>query len=74
MFSLIEDNIMTDMDKGTYLKIAMDAVMGSEPLSSKDFSTFEGENRVNHEENLDEFWPDYEQVDRLVLETFFREV
>ncbi len=74
MFSLIEDNIVTNMDKGTYLKIAMDAVMSSEPLSDKDFSTFEGENLYNEEEQYDEFWPDYEQVDRLVLDTFFREV
>jgi hypothetical protein len=62
------------MDKGTYLKIAMDAVMSGEPLSSKDFSTFEGESRVNQEEYLDEFWPDYQQVDQLVLDTFFRQV
>ena len=74
MFSLIEGNIMTNMEKGTYLKIAMDAVMSGEPLSSKDFSTFEGESRVNREEQLDEFWPDYQQVDQLVLDTFFREV
>ena len=74
LFSLIEDNIVTNMDKGTYLKIAMDAVMSGEPLSSKDFSTFEGESRVNQEEYLDEFWPDYQQVDQLVLDTFFRQV
>ena len=74
MFSLIEDNIVTNMDKGTYLKIAMDAVMSGEPLSDKDFSTFEGKNILNQEAQKDEFWPDYEQVDRLVLDTFFREV
>ena len=74
MFSLIEDNIVTNMDKGTYLKIAMDVAISGEPLSDKDFSTFEGENVVNYEENKDEFWPDYEQVDRLVLDTFFRQV
>ena len=73
IFSLIEDNIQTDMDKGTYLKIAMDAALG-EPLSDKDFSTFEGKNLFNEEEQLDEFWPDYEQVDQLILDTFFREV
>lgn len=74
MFSLIEGNIITDMAKGTYLKIAMDAVLSGDPLSDKDFSTLEGENLVNHEKNKDEFWPDYEQVDRLVLDTFFRQV
>ncbi|MDT3843908.1 MAG: LCP family protein [Bacillota bacterium] len=74
MFSLIEDNIVTNMKKGTYLKIAMDAVLRGEPLSDKDFSTLEGENLVNHEEEKDEFWPDYEQVDQLVLDTFFRQM
>ncbi len=72
MFSLIENNIITDMSKGTYLKIAMDAVLKDKPLSEEDFSTFEGENVVNHEEKLDEFWPDYTQVDQLTLDTFFR--
>ncbi|SFR79471.1 LCP family protein [[Clostridium] aminophilum] len=74
MFSLIEDNIVTNMKKGTYLKIAMDAVLSGEPLSDKDFSNLEGENLVNHEEEKDEFWPDYEQVDQLVLDTFFRQM
>ena len=74
MFSLIEDNIVTNMEKGTYLKIAMDIALNGELLNDSDFSTFEGENRVNHEADKDEFWPDYEQVDKLVLDTFFRQV
>jgi len=72
LFKIIEGNIVTNMEKGTYLKIAMDAVLKDEPLSKDDFSSFEGKNVVNHEENLDEFWPDYTQVDQLTLDTFFR--
>jgi hypothetical protein len=74
MFDLIEDNIMTDMSKGTYLKIAMDVVVKDGALTENDFSTFEGRNVVNEAEQLDEFWPDYTQVDKLTLDYFYRQV
>lgn len=74
MFDLIEDNIETNMDRTNYLKIAVDAAMKDKPLSDDDFSTFTGENKVNSEEQLDEFWPDYADVDQRTLQYFFREV
>ena len=74
MFDLIEDNIMTDMSKGTYLKIAMDVAVKDGALTENDFSTFEGRNVVNEAEQLDEFWPDYTQVDKLTLDYFYRQV
>ena len=74
MFDLIADNIETNMDRTSYLKIAMDIATKDQPLSEKDFSTFQGENKVNTEQNLDEFWPDYANVDQLTLEQFFRAV
>ena len=74
MFDLIEDNIETNMDRTSYLKIAMDDALKDKPLTDSDFSTFAGENRDNTEEKLDEFWPDYADVDRLTLEQFFRKV
>ena len=74
MFDLIEDNIETNMDRSSYLKIAMDVALKDKPLSDSDFSTFTGENRDNTEEKLDEFWPDYADVDQLTLEQFFRKV
>ena len=74
MFDLIEDNIETDMDRTSYLKIAMDVALKDKPLSESDFSCFAGENKVNTVENLDEFWPDYADVDQLTLDQFFRKV
>ena len=74
MFDLIEDNIMTDMSKGTYLKIAMDVAVKDGALTENDFSTFEGRNVVNEAEQLDEFWPDYTQLDKLTLDYFYRQI
>ena len=74
MFDLIEDNIETDMDRTSYLKIAMDVALKDKPLSDSDFSSFAGENKVNTEQQLDEFWPDYADVDQLTLDQFFRKV
>ena len=74
MFDLIEDNIETNMDRTSYLKIAMDVALKDKPLSDSDFSSFAGENKVNTEQQLDEFWPDYADVDQLTLNQFFRKV
>ena len=57
LFELVEDNIMTDMEKADYLKVAMDIAM------SKNVA---GEH--------DEYWPDYEDIDKLVLSLFYNEV
>ncbi len=73
MFDLIEDNIQTNMDRTNYLKIAMDAVLKDEPLSDADFSIYNGTSINNEDARLDEFWPDYSDVDRLTLQYFFRE-
>ncbi|SFG65484.1 LCP family protein [Oribacterium sp. WCC10] len=74
LFELIENNIVTDMSKGTYLKIALDIALNNEKFTNDNFSNLEGKSVVNHEENLDEFWPDYEYLDKLTLKYFFRSV
>lgn len=71
MFDLIEDSIITDMDKGTYLNLALEMLTKSELLSENSFITPKGEEKITE---YDEFWPDYSDIDKLVLNIFFREV
>lgn len=72
MFSSIEENIITDMDKGEYLKIALDIYAGGELLGEEDFFTPKGTNKKG--EKYDEFYPDYTDIDKLAMELFFREI
>lgn len=71
MFHLIDDNIITNMDKGTYLNLALEVLMKDDPLSESSFITPKGDIRVTE---YDEFWPDYVDIDKSVLNIFYREV
>jgi hypothetical protein len=71
MFDLIEDSIITDMDKGTYLNLAMEMLTNTELLADDSFLIPKGEEKITE---YDEFWPDYSDIDKLVLNIFFREV
>ena len=68
LFDLVQDNIMTDMEKADYLKVAMDIAMSSDPLTEEDFCSYNGENVAGEH---DEYWPDYEDIDKLVLSLFY---
>lgn len=71
LFHVIDDNIITNMEKSTYLDLALDIMMKDDPLSEDSFITPKGEMRMTEH---DEFWPDYADIDKLVLNIFFREV
>ncbi|WP_051671535.1 LCP family protein [Oribacterium sp. P6A1] len=71
MFQLLDDNIITNMEKGTYLDLALEILMKDDPLSESSFITPKGDIRITE---YDEFWPDYMDIDKSVLNIFYREV
>lgn len=81
MFQLIQDHIQTNMDKGQYLKVALD-MANSGPLEDQDFETIPGESRQGEEINpdtnqnqmYDQFYPDYKALDQLILADFYRTI
>lgn len=71
LFHIIDDNIITNMEKSTYLDLALEILMKEDPLSESSFITPKGEIRLTE---YDEFWPDYTDIDKSVLNIFYREV
>ena len=72
MFDAIESNMETNMQKGTYVKIAMDVAAKDRLLSEEDFYRVPGEYRRG--EVYDEFYADYYALDQLILQLFYRKV
>ena len=72
MFDAIESNMETNMQKGTYVKIAMDVAAKDKLLSQEDFHRVPGEYRRG--EVYDEFYADYYALDQLILDLFYRKV
>ena len=72
MFDAIESNMETNMQKGTYVKIAMDVAAKDKLLSEEDFYRVPGEYRRG--EVYDEFYADYYALDQMILELFYRKV
>ena len=70
LFELAQDHMVTDMDKGQYLKIAADAVAGTS-LTAESFRTLPGTGVSG--EKFDEFYPDQEAIVPLILELFYRQ-
>ena len=70
MFDAIADYMLTDMDKGTYLKLGLD-LAGSQGLSENDFYQIPGE--AGETAFYDEFYPDKQGILELMLELFYRE-
>lgn len=71
LFHIIDDNIITNMEKSTYLNLALEILMKEDQLSESSFITPKGDIRVTE---YDEFWPDYMDIDKSVLNIFYREV
>ncbi len=71
LFHIIDDNIITNMEKSTYLDLALEVLMKDDPLSESSFITPKGDIRVTE---YTEFWPDYMDIDKSVLNIFYREV
>lgn len=70
MFDAIEPYMITNMQKGTYLRMAMD-VLNSQQLADGDFYLLPGEAVLT---NLyDEYHPNHEAIAEMVLELFYRE-
>lgn len=70
LFELMEEYMVTDMGKETYLKIAMDAVTG-DPITKEDFRTIPGSGVVT--DTYDEFYADEKAIPPLILNLFYRE-
>lgn len=70
LFGLVQNYMITNMDKDQYLKIAMDA-LGSGKLEDKDFYTVPGKSVITP--RYDEFYADREGMTQVILELFYRE-
>ena len=68
LFEMIQDNMVTDMSKDQYLKIAVDA-MGGE-LTSDDFRMVPGQGFAT--DTYDEFYANTEALIPVILELFYR--
>lgn len=71
LFGLVEDHMITDMNKGEYLKIAMDALAMSN-LDEDGFHTVPG--KAVSTDVYDEFYADQAALTPLILELFYREI
>lgn len=71
LFSMIEDYMVTDMEKEQYLKIALDAVEG-DGISGEDFYMVPGTDVTT--DAFDEFHVDEEKMISVILELFYREL
>lgn len=71
MMDVIEENVITDMQKGEYLRIALDITSSDNPFSEDDIEQIGGESVRG--EQYDEFYPDYQSIDELVLKDFYHE-
>lgn len=71
LLELIQDQIVTDMEKKEYLKVAVDALT-MEGLHDEDFYVVPGQAVMT--EIYDEFYPDQEALVPIVLELFYRKV
>lgn len=69
LFELTEENMVTDMGKEQYMKIAMDALAGGS-LTSGDFL---GLRYGNCHRYYDEFYVDQEALTPVLLELFYRQ-
>lgn len=70
MFESIEDNMVTNMSKDQYLKIALDS-LGAEDISGNRIYTLPGEGIVTAK--YDEFYPDEKGLKTVILSLFYRE-
>ncbi len=71
LFEMVQDHMITDMGKETYLKVALDAVSG-DSLSKEDFFTIPGRGMTT--ELYDEYYADEKAIIPLILRLFYREV
>lgn len=69
LFSLAEDNMVTDMAKDQYMKIALDGLQNG--LTADDFRMVPGQGVTT--ELYDEFYADQEALTPVILELFYRE-
>lgn len=70
LFGMIQDHMITNMAKDEYLKIGVD-VLNSGGISSEDFQTLPGRGVATAK--YDEFYPDEDELKRIVLDLFYRE-
>lgn len=70
LFELMKDNMITDMGKEQYLKIAVDLLGGS--LEAGDFRMAPGQGTAT--ETYDEYYVDQEALVPVLLELFYRQV
>lgn len=70
LFGLIQDHMITNMAKDEYLKIGVD-VLSSGGISSEDFQTLPGRGVATAK--YDEFYPDEDELKRIVLDLFYRD-
>lgn len=70
MLDQIQPDLLTDMNKAEYLKIALD-VMQNQTLLDGDFLTIPGESVTT--DLYDEFHPDLAGTEQIILDLFYRE-
>lgn len=70
LFELIQEYMVTDMAKNEYLKIGVD-VLSSGGIGSDDIRTLPGRGVATAK--YDEFYPDQDELQKIVLELFYRE-
>ena len=70
LFEIAEDNMVTDMGKEQYMKVAMDA-LGSGSLTAADFRMAPGQGTAT--DTYDEFYVDQEAMAPVLLELFYRQ-
>lgn len=71
LFSIMENYMVTDMAKGEYMKMVLDA-LNSDGIRSESFYLVPGNGITGAE--YDEFYPDMEETIEVLLNLFYREV
>jgi LCP family protein required for cell wall assembly len=71
MMNVIQGNIITNMQKGDYLRIVLDVTSSGHALTDGDIQQIGGESARG--EQFDEFYPDDQNIDELILQDFYHE-
>ena len=70
MLDAVTPYMITSLDKGSYLKLAMD-IAASRDITEDDFVTLPGESYEGV--NFDEYHPHEEDIIKMMLSLYFRE-
>lgn len=72
LVNAIENHMVTNMAKDQYLDMGMAVLNSQQELGDKDFLTIPGQ--AVETINFDEYYPDLDELKRIIIELFYKEI